>query len=112
MASATKQKTDYACDLTEAQFTLAFPEQVGSRPTFGLVRDQNDWFAKRVRSAAWLFLRIRLSPSAYGQSHPGTLTEIKGKICGRQIHLGLGEESNLLMHIKVLAASRARVSSA
>jgi len=47
MASATKQKTDYACDLTEAQFQLAFPEQVGSRPTFGLVRDQNDWFAKR-----------------------------------------------------------------
>src|SRR5213594_1607484 len=38
---------NFNCVLNEAQFELAFPEQVGRRPTFGLVTDQADWEAKR-----------------------------------------------------------------
>jgi hypothetical protein len=38
----------FACDLTEAQFKLAFPEQVGGgRKTYGLVTSEADWLAKR-----------------------------------------------------------------
>ncbi|TMM02461.1 MAG: hypothetical protein E6G10_10160 [Actinobacteria bacterium] len=38
---------NFNCVLNEAQFELAFPEQVGNQPTFGLVTSQAEWEAKR-----------------------------------------------------------------
>ena len=38
---------NFNCVLNEAQFELAFPEQVGNRPTFGFVKDEADWDVKK-----------------------------------------------------------------
>jgi plastocyanin len=38
---------NFNCVLNEAQFELAFPEQVGGHPTFGLVTSEAEWLQKR-----------------------------------------------------------------